>query len=62
MLEKKIDAILDRFGEKVGNATDDISRKIDDLSSQMKIVIGVSLGLSVAETILLFAILKKLGR
>lgn len=62
MLEKKIDAIVDRFGEKVGNATDDISRKIDDLSSQMKIVIGVSLGLSVAETILLFAILKKLGR
>lgn len=62
MLEKKIDAIVDRFGEKVGNATDDINRKIDDLSSQMKIVIGVSLGLSVAETILLFAILKKLGR
>ena len=62
MLEETIDSIVDRFGNKVSEATNDLNRKIDDLSSQMKIVIGVSLSLSVTETILLFAILKKLGK
>ena len=62
MFEKPINDIVDKFGTKVGAATDELNRKIDDLSSQMRIVIGISLGLSVAETILLFAILKKLGR
>lgn len=62
MLEKTIDSVVDRFGNKVAEATNDLNRKIDDLSSQIKIVIGVSLSLSVTETILLFAILKKLGK
>lgn len=35
-------------------------RELEDLSYQMKIVIGISLGLSVADTILLFSILKKM--
>ena len=37
-------------------------RRIEDMSKQMKIAVGISLGLSVADTILLFAILVKLGR
>lgn len=37
-----------------------IENEFDDLSYKMKIVIGISLGLSLADTILLFAILKKM--
>ena len=37
-----------------------IESEFDDLSYKMKIVIGISLGLSLADTILLFAILKKM--
>ena len=38
----------------------DVNKRLDELSYKMKIVIGISLGLSLADTILLFAILKKL--
>ena len=37
-----------------------MEREVDELSNKMKIVIGISLGLSLADTILLFAILKKM--
>ena len=37
-------------------------RRLEDMSKQMKIAVGISLGLSVADTILLFAILIKMGR
>lgn len=72
MFDAKIDSIVAKFSDKV-NATSDIftdklkmtadelSERFDELSSQMKVVIAVSLGLSVIDTILLFAILKKLG-
>jgi len=69
MFDAKIQQIVDKFGITVDEKLDIFYDMIDewtdryeDLSFKMKIVIGVSLGLSVADTILLFAILVKLGR
>ena len=73
MFDAKIQQIVDKFGEKVDGSVYDITiilqrivgkweEEFGHMSKQMKIAIGVSLGLSVADTILLFAILVKLGR
>ena len=69
MFDAKIQQIADIFGDKLTDKTDEIkdifsnwSDQFDGMSRQMKIAIGVSLGLSIADTILLFAILVKLGR
>lgn len=69
MFEAKIQQIVDMFGAKVDDKVDQIevifdewAGQFDSLSRQAKIVIGVSLGLSVIDTILLFAILMRLGR
>lgn len=69
MFDKKIDDIVEKFGDKLTDKTDELkdimgvwAEQVDNMSKQMKIAIGVSLGLSIADTILLFAILVKLGR
>lgn len=72
MFDSKIDAIVNKFSDKVSETSDVFSEKLkmttaeiierfDSFSYQMKIVVAVSLGLSVVDTILLFAIMKKLG-
>lgn len=69
MFEAKIQQIVDMFGAKVDDKVDQIevildewAGRFDSLSRQAKLAIGVSLGLSIADTILLFAILMRLGR
>lgn len=73
MFDAKIQQIVDKFGETVdekmtvmydvlGDTVDRWSERYESLTWNMKVVIGISLGLSITDTILLFAILKKLGR
>ena len=72
MFDATIDRAVDKFGAKLDGATnafqeqlhitvEDVMERFDDLSYQMKIVIAASIGLSIVDTALLFAILKKLG-
>ena len=73
MFDAKIQQIVEQvtgsFGSKlddkileVESIFDEWAEQFDSLSRQAKIAIGVSLGLSIADTILLFAILMRLGR
>ena len=72
MFDATIDKAVDKFGAKLDGATDafkeqlhitveDVMERFDDLSYQMKLVVAASILLSIVDTILLFAILKKLG-
>lgn len=73
MFDAKIQQIVEQVTRSFGNKLDDKILEVesifdewagqfDSLSRQAKIAIGVSLGLSIADTILLFAILMRLGR
>ena len=73
MFDAKIQQVVDKFGDTVdekmtvlydvlGDTANRWSERYESLTWNMKVVIGRSLGLSIADTILLFAILKKLGR
>lgn len=75
-IQQIVDMVSEKIGGEVDERVTDIKdtlnaylqsvglfgRRIEDMSKQMKIAVGISLGLSVADTILLFAILVKLGR
>ena len=71
MLDAKIQMIVDRFGDCMGakvsslkedihTTTDSLMEEFDKMSRYMKLAVAVSLGLSIADTVLLFAILKKI--
>lgn len=73
MFDAKIQQIVDKFSDTVdekmnvlydvlGDTANRWSERYEDLSWKMKIAIGVSLGLSIADTILLFVICKRVGR
>lgn len=68
-IQQVVEQISEAFGEKLDKKIDHVEfifetweGEFNKLSKQAKIAIGVSLGLSIADTILLFAILMKLGR
>ena len=72
MFDSTIDKAVAKFGAKLDDAKDafrdelhmtveDVMERFDDLSYQMKLIVAVCIGLSLVDTILLFAILKKLG-
>lgn len=64
-MDEKIDVVeykLDGKIEAIFHVIDAFKDDLNKMSRQTKIAIGISLGLSIADTILLFAILVKLGR
>ena len=64
-MDDKIDVVeakLDGRIEAIFDIIEGFKGDLDKMSKQTKIAIGISLGLSIADTILLFAILVKLGR
>lgn len=72
MFDAKIDMIINRFSQEVSRMAGQVSGKVEAvgdtwtdkfeaLSTEVKMAIAISLGLSLVDTILLFAILKKLG-
>ena len=62
MFDAKIQDIVDKFGDKVKDAIDSMDVKIEELSYKMKVVIAVSIGLSIVDTILLLGILIKISK
>ena len=69
MFDAKIQQLADKLGEQLDDkfqflceTMSDWTVEVEHMSRNMKIAIGISLGLSVADTILLFAILMKLRR
>ena len=46
--------------EDIHTTTDSLMEEFDKMSRYMKLAVAVSLGLSIADTVLLFAILKKI--
>ena len=57
----KLDRVTDAFNEQLHMTVEDVMERFDELSYQMKLIVAASIGLSLVDTILLFAILKKIG-
>lgn len=57
MFEKKLKPITEKMTEKFH----EYDEKFDDISKYAKIAIGMSVGLSIVDTMLLVAILKKIS-